>query len=575
MAATDFSRVPVTLVDLALPRCSRTYGTAPCTAAIGSTGDDRCYNTFATCQDAANFSAGSSTFRMTRVDAPALPGIAAFPCITGITTIPTVLDQRNGLGARELLRLEVDDFIDDDFEQDPYVTQRTIRTPRRFWVRLAKRHRAWRAVTLTIREGYLEADGTLIVSGMSTRGYVLENVELGAGGRVTITAKDVLKILDGVKIPATSDGALAAGIGSGDASCSVGSGEGAQYGTAPFYVRIDSEIILVNTRSTDSFSSITRAQFGTTAAAHSAAAAVQLCRVWTGTDAVDDIWEDILLDAGVTAGQISKTDYTTDVDKYLATLTPSVCISEPTPASELLAGLMVQTMSMTWWDAEAQKVKAAVIKPRQPLETLTEIGDEYNILGDSVSVVPMEAERVTRGAVAHGVKVWTDGLDDAKNYAAQVRYIDTDAESANEYGDVKDRTLYAYWIGSSLTAVADSLCYRLVSKFRNAPKRITLDLDPKDGDALAVGDLVELTTYLLVDDTGAATATECFVVAKRRKQGSLSRWTFTLETSGTAGRWGFWAPDTATAYPNDPDYGHWADGTTEKMPGGDPPYLWG
>jgi hypothetical protein len=44
--------------ELDIPRCANVYGTAPCTASIGTTGDDKCFNTRATCQDLANFRSG-------------------------------------------------------------------------------------------------------------------------------------------------------------------------------------------------------------------------------------------------------------------------------------------------------------------------------------------------------------------------------------------------------------------------------------------------------------------------------------------------------------------------------------
>ena len=56
----------VTYVELDLPYCANTYGTAPCTASIGVTGADRCYNCRKTCQDIANFSATTVTLRFAK-----------------------------------------------------------------------------------------------------------------------------------------------------------------------------------------------------------------------------------------------------------------------------------------------------------------------------------------------------------------------------------------------------------------------------------------------------------------------------------------------------------------------------
>ena len=60
-------------------------------------------------------------------------------------------------------------------------------------------------------------------------------------------------------------------------SLAVAAGEGSKFpSTFPFNITIDSEIIKVAARSTDTLSSLTRAQEGTSAAAHSDGVAAEL-----------------------------------------------------------------------------------------------------------------------------------------------------------------------------------------------------------------------------------------------------------------------------------------------------------
>lgn len=54
MTNTTVGREPVQIVALQFPRCAHVHGTAPCTAT--QTGDDKCFNTYATCNDRANYS---------------------------------------------------------------------------------------------------------------------------------------------------------------------------------------------------------------------------------------------------------------------------------------------------------------------------------------------------------------------------------------------------------------------------------------------------------------------------------------------------------------------------------------
>lgn len=59
----QFEKERIHVVEIDVPRCVNTHGTAPCTAT--ETGDDKCYNTRATCNDLANYndliSTGSAT----------------------------------------------------------------------------------------------------------------------------------------------------------------------------------------------------------------------------------------------------------------------------------------------------------------------------------------------------------------------------------------------------------------------------------------------------------------------------------------------------------------------------------
>lgn len=79
--------------------------------------------------------------------------------------------------------------------------------------------------------------------------------------------------------PNNAESTLAGAITTGSTSFSVAAGHGVRFGTAPFVVTIDSEIIYVGTRTTDAFSNLVRAYEAVagvqTPAAHSAGAAVK------------------------------------------------------------------------------------------------------------------------------------------------------------------------------------------------------------------------------------------------------------------------------------------------------------
>ncbi|GAG23593.1 unnamed protein product, partial [marine sediment metagenome] len=91
----------ITILELDLDACSLTYGNSPCTAS--GTAPLKCFNTFGTCQDTANFDKTSKTFRFSDrvIDGVQEAGDApTFPTIRGISHSPTVLTPSKGLGIR-------------------------------------------------------------------------------------------------------------------------------------------------------------------------------------------------------------------------------------------------------------------------------------------------------------------------------------------------------------------------------------------------------------------------------------------------------------------------------------------
>ena len=56
--AAKSGRIPVVFVELDMDICTHVYGTSPRTAAIGTTGTAKCYNTYATCQDKPHYTKG-------------------------------------------------------------------------------------------------------------------------------------------------------------------------------------------------------------------------------------------------------------------------------------------------------------------------------------------------------------------------------------------------------------------------------------------------------------------------------------------------------------------------------------
>ena len=116
---------PVQYVELVIKRSSRTYGTTPCTAAIGTTGTYKCYNSPRTCQDPANYS--GTEYLVVRWAVPSAdldPQISADPRILSITKRPQMLDPGNSLGVRESVTIVMQNSLSDDLLFDKYIAGR-------------------------------------------------------------------------------------------------------------------------------------------------------------------------------------------------------------------------------------------------------------------------------------------------------------------------------------------------------------------------------------------------------------------------------------------------------------------
>ena len=130
MGMTSLSRQPITLVEIDLPYCTRTYGTAPCAAILGTTGAVKCFNSRATCQDPDNYSAGvkTVTFAPNIAGIPDIPGI--FPCLSDVSSRPGELNLSGfdpgstALGVRARVTVKLQDFTNNDTWLDKYQSER-------------------------------------------------------------------------------------------------------------------------------------------------------------------------------------------------------------------------------------------------------------------------------------------------------------------------------------------------------------------------------------------------------------------------------------------------------------------
>src|SRR5690554_5532444 len=83
-------REPVVYVQIDQDACPLVYGVAPCSAAIGITGNQKCFNTLRTCQSSGDYTLGTNTLTFTTPrESVGVDGLYVIPSLRSISTVPT------------------------------------------------------------------------------------------------------------------------------------------------------------------------------------------------------------------------------------------------------------------------------------------------------------------------------------------------------------------------------------------------------------------------------------------------------------------------------------------------------
>ncbi|HEV7284387.1 MAG TPA: hypothetical protein VGN75_05980, partial [Kaistia sp.] len=269
----------LTYVEIDLDYCSLTYGVGACTASIPATGPRKCMNTLKTCQVRTKFVNAPITMRFAQ-PADYLPrDIEAIPSINGVSFTPGTVSLGEDLGQRATLTVSFGDHRWSDAAPgfDKYLAERGYDAFARgtFWGKFRARHPYLRGRAIRLIRGVVGQ----ALADMETRHYILESFTGPTpDGIYTLTAKDVLKLADGdrAQAPKLSNGFLVSGITAVATTATLSpSGVGNAEYPASGYVAIGGKEICGFTRSADTLT-LTRAQYGTTAAAHDAQDRAQL-----------------------------------------------------------------------------------------------------------------------------------------------------------------------------------------------------------------------------------------------------------------------------------------------------------
>lgn len=584
---TTVGREPVAYVQIDQDFCSREYGEAPCQAALGETGVRKCFNTLVTCQDTPNFDRSTLPLTFTTArENPGVDGLYVLPFLEGISTTPTRIatgganSDATSLGNRASVSISFSDYPHSDVLVDPYLSERDyIATDRgTFWSKWLARNPYYVNRRVRIYEGYRGQS----LSEMQRREYLIDRIDgPDANGGVKVVAKDVLKLADNDKaqVPAATQGELANNVNETETGQVRLLGAVAADYPAPGIALIGNEIITYSSSADDGDAEVllnvtARGQRGTQADSHEEGERVQRSLEWDQVR-VDELVYDWLVNyANVPAEFIDFAEWQEEANVWLDQFRLSGVVAEPTGVTDLISEVSEQCLFTIWWDERRQTIPLRATKP--PLGDVKVFDEDKNILAGSVQLQSRPKERVSQVWVFYDQRNPTERLDSESNYRKVRIRADLASETAEQYDEQRIKKVFSRWLRSEAQAINTSS--RLLSRYRDNPRYLTIEVDAKDRDTWT-GDVIDTISRQVVDFTGQPETVRWQIIsAEETVPGHKTQYELVVYEYGTDTRAGRWMAADAPVYTEASETElttgmFWSD-ADGNMSDGEPGYTW-
>lgn len=568
-------REPFQKIIVSQKSCIHVYGVAPCSAALGVTGDSKCYNTRATCQDRESYLeiATPITFCKQNENMPRDEG-PMIPSVVSVSTNPTTLNiaassvDQGPLGRRASVKVTLMDHPYHDRLTDPYWRDRDFNGADRstFWSKWLVRNPYYKGSRLQIID--TDIAGNLADR---TREYVIDRIDWASNGKVTITAKDILAPLSETMCPVVTSGTLTAGITDVQTAFLM---DGHDEYPASGYIRIDDEIMSY-TRVVNSFT-VVRAQGGTVAEAHDAETPIQLCAYFNAR--VDDVLEELLVDYGNVDPSFVNvaSQWTIETNKWGTPYQLETIISEPTKVSQLVGEILEECSLSIWWDEVQQVIPLKFVRPvDSELDTVTLLNGDQHVKINSVEIRPRPEQRVDQVWFYYGMYNFAEDRDNPTNYARVRVTVAAEAAENFEGQPAAVRQIFSRWLTDGQLGTVVTTSTRILQRLSNMPRDISFALDAKDRDVWT-GDTVELTVRALIDFNGEQLPTMLQVTSAEDSEDGHSV-EYVARDVGLAQRGAYIVPNDYPVYSlatsSQRAVGCWIAENDGLMPNGDPGYL--
>lgn len=530
---TENNRRMVRGCEIESDRCARSYGSAPCTAALGTTGEEKCFNTFATCQDPANYALDiPMTLRFIEPSGANPKELLAIPAIRSMQHSSARLRPSKDLGERAQVTIVLDDFKYNDLYTDHYAIERRTGAARNdgigynpeerstYFAKWRERNpyffgRALRTFQGTVEQALVDP---VNLSQMEVRHYIQESTSgPTSGGQFTIIAKDVLKLADDerAQAPVANTGELSGNISSSATNATI-TGDASQYSASGFLV-IGREVFSF-TRSGSSLTFSSRGtHFGTAATAHSSGDVIQECLYVNAQKPSQIVFTLLDTYAGINPAIMNLSGWNTESDNHIGKLYTRL-VTKPTPVRELVSDLSEQAGFYIWTDESGPAIKFRAI--RQPSSSPLLITPEGHIKEGTFNVAEQPKKRRSQVWLFFNTIDATDKETEDRNYASRIVTTDADSESAFAYGRPAIHKIYGSWLPANGKTIAEAVADRIIARYVDPPRRIVFEM-PWNDDEVQIGEVYDIESDLMPDSTGLRTARRILVLGRERSEDSL------------------------------------------------------
>lgn len=497
----------LTYVEIDLLKCSLNYGESPCMAALGVTGDKKCFNTVKTCQNRVNFASTTETLRLAFASEFLPPNIDAMPNIRTVAYTPSKLDLGASIGARATLTITCHDHPTPDTGAagDKYLSSRNYNPFNQgtFWGKFKARHPYLRGRTLRWYNGKV---GDSLES-MEVRSYIIDRIEgPDAGGAFKIVAKDPLTLIDDklAQAPKLSRGRLNVPINASTTSLTLRpAGIGNEDYPTSGKVAIGGNEIVSFTRVGDVMT-IVRAQHNTEAQEHDEDDRVQLVMEYNAQNPADIIYDLMVNYGNVPSEFINLDNWKAEVDEFIARVYTGV-IAEPTSVVKLVNEMLEQAALSVWWDETSAQLRLQVLRS---LAQSSQLVCDDLMLAKSFKQKDQPAKRISQVWTYYGQINPLESQDDPTNYRNSL--VTVSALSEENHGTPSIKRIYSRWITQFGRTAAERLNNLLLSRYSEPPKVFSFAFLRDSGVIMPeLGSAYNVCSFINQDDEGNAITSPC------------------------------------------------------------------